>query len=145
MLVVATSNCQRELKGEEGTTANTEELPEISIPLIHIANEIIRERIAFVNEAYSLGFSLPSDHLINQQNAFKNSKTFSELKHIDFDLFMSIIIKCSKDVSCIYESSETIMPIERFRIYELLIQENIYLFNNVVKLDTLRYVMCVIE
>ena len=141
MLVVAISNCQRELKGEEGTTANTEELPEISIPLIHIANEIIRERIAFVKEAYSLGFTLPREHLIRPHNALKNSKTFSQLKHIDFDVFESIINNCSKKVSCIYKNAEAKIPIQHFLSYKLVIEENMYLFNDVVKLDTLRYVI----
>ena len=138
MLVVAISNCQRELKGEEGTIANTEELPEISIPLIHIANGVIRERIAFVKEAYSLGFSLLREHLINRHNALGNPQTFSQLKHIDFDLFESIVNKCSKKVSCIYKNAETLIPIQYFQKCERLIGENIYLFNDVFKLDTLR-------
>ena len=138
MLVVAISNCQRELKGEEGTTANTEELPEISIPLIHIANGIIRERIAFVKEAYSLGFTLPNEHLIRPDNALRNPKTFSQLKHIDFDVFESIINKCSKKVSCIYKNAETLIHIHHFQKNELLIGENMYLFNDVFQLDTLR-------
>ena len=141
MLVVAISNCQRELKGEEGTTANTEELPEISIPLIHIANEVMRERIAFVKEAYSLGFTLPLEHLIHPHNALKNSKTFSQLKHIDFDLFDTIVNTCSKKVSCIYKSAETSIPIQYFQKCERLIGENMYLFNDVFKPDTLRYVI----
>ena len=141
MLVVAISNCQRELKGEEGTTVNTEELPEISIPLIQIANEIMRERIAYVKEAYSLGFSLPSEHLIRPDNALRNPNTFSQLKHIYFDLFESIVNKCSKKVSCIYKNTETLIPIQYFQKCERLIGENIYLFNDVFKLDSLRYVI----
>ena len=137
MLVVAISNCQRELKEEEGTTAITEGLPEISIPFIHIANEIIRERIAFVKEAYSLGFSLPLDHLIRPNNALRNPQTYSQLKHIDFDLFESIINTYSKEVSCIYKNAETIVP----QIHEYLIEEHTYLFNDFVKMDTLRYVI----
>ena len=141
MLVVAISNCQRELKGEEGTTANTEELPEISIPLIHIASGIIRERIAFVKEAYSLGYTLPNEHLIRSDNAYRNPKTLSQLKQVDFDLFESIIIQCSKEVSCSYKDSETLIPIQYFLKCERLIEENIYIFNNdVIKLDTLRLV-----
>ena len=136
MLVVAISNCQRELKGEEGTTANTE-LPEISIPLIHIANEIIRERIAFVKEAYSLGFSLPNEHLICPDNALRNPNTFSQLKRIDFDVFESIISNCSKKVSCI-NNPETKMPIQHFQTYKYLIEENFYLFYDFLELDTLR-------
>ena len=140
MLVVAISNCQRELKGEEGTTANTE-LPEISIPLIHIANEIIRERIAFVKEAYSLGYTLPLNNLIRPHDALRNPRTFSQLKHIDFDVFESIINTCSKKVSCIYKNAEAKIPIQHFLSYKLVIEENMYLFNDFVKLDTLRYVI----
>ena len=140
MLAVATSNCQRELKEEEGTTANTE-LPDISIPLIHIANGIIRQRIAFVKEAYSLGYTLPNEHLIRLDNAFRTPKTFSQLKQVDFDVFESIIIQCSKEVSCSYKDTETLIPIQYFLKCERLIEENIYIFNNdVIKLDTLRLV-----
>ena len=139
MLVVTISSCQRELKGEEATTVYTEGLAEISIPLIHIGNEIIRERIAFVKEAYSLGFTLPSDHLIRHHNALSNSKTYSQLKHIDFDLFESIINKCWKKVSCIYKNAETTMPIQYFQRCERLIEENLFLFRSdfKVKLDIL--------
>ena len=143
MLLVATSNCQRELKGEEGTIADTQELPEISIPLIHIANEIIRERIAFVKEAYSLGYTLPLDHLISHQNALMNFKIFFQLKQVDFDLFESIIMQCSKEVSCSLKDTETLIPIQYFLKCERLFEENIYLFHHDVKLDTLRHVITV--
>ena len=141
MLVVTISNCHRKLKGEEGTTVNPEGLPEVTIPLIHIANDFIRERIAFVKEAYSLGFSLPKPHLINLHDALKNPKTYSELKNIDFDLFASIIDSCSKKVSNMYTEPDTSILVQYFQTCEPLIDENFVLFHNNFRdqLDSLRY------
>ena len=74
--------------------AHPDKLPEVTIPSIHIAYHLIRRRIVFVNEAFSLGIQLPHEHVINLGEWYQNPKTFFELRNIDNMIFEIAIEKC---------------------------------------------------
>ena len=78
--------------------AHPDKLPEVTIPSIHIAYHLIRRRIVFVNEAFSLGIQLPHGHVINLGDWYRNPKTFFELRYIDFTIFEIAIEKCLEEV-----------------------------------------------
>ena len=132
MLALTTSNYRRDLKRRECITdsvVDTGEIPEITIPLIHIANEIIHGRIEFVKEAFSLGFSFSHDHSIRLDNALKSPKTYFKLENIDFQIFESIINKCSERVLNFFEDIDAKDPIYFVYKCQFLIEENMFLFS----------------
>ena len=127
MLVVVTSNFRRDLK-ERDSVVDPEALPEVTIPIIHIANEVIRERIAFVKEAFSLGFCLSTNHSTLLDKALRSPKMCYKLRNIDFELFESIIRICSEKVSIFLADINAIEAIYFVYKCQYLIEENLSLF-----------------
>ena len=128
MLAVASSDYRRDKNEIESTTnseVNTDVLPEVTIPLIHIAYEKIRDRIAFVKEAFSLGISLPQDHSTRLDKVLKNPKMLITLKNAEFKLFESILEKCWTSVSRFLEEPDT--SISFVYTCQHLIEENLSL------------------
>ena len=127
MLVVATANYRRDMK-ERDSVVDPETLPEVTIPIIHIANEVIRERIAFVKEAFSLGFCLSTNRCTLLDKALRNPKMCYRLRNIDFELFESIIQMCSEKVSIFLADINAIEAIDSVYKCQYLIEENLSLF-----------------
>ena len=128
MLALAISDYRRDLKEGDSTTdseVDTYVLPEVTIPLIHIAYEKIRDRIAFVKEVFSLGFNLPLDHL---DRAIEDPRRCHKLRNIDFILFEAIIQKCSQKVSSFLQNTDAKGSISYVYERQFLIEENISLF-----------------
>ena len=128
MLAVASSDYRRDLHEIESSTnseVDTDVLPEVTIPLIHIVYEKIRDRIAFVKEALPLGISLPQDHSTRLDKVLKNPKMLYTLKNAEFKLFESILEKCWTSVSRFLEEPDT--SISFVYKYQHLIEENLSL------------------
>ena len=145
MLVVATYDCWKALKEGEGTTVSevdTDILPVVTIPLIHVACEQIRDRIAFVKEAFSLKFSISDDHSTLLDNAMKNPRMCYRLRNIDFEIFVSIIQKCFGKVSQFLQGANAIETVDFVYKCQYLIEENLSLFYKDFskQLDSLRFV-----
>ena len=127
MLAVASSDYLCELQEEEFVISQND-WPNISIPFLHIVREEMKERIFFVKEAISGGFYFHKDHLICLDNSLSNPKTYSTLKHLDFDLFESIIQRCWKDVVEYLKNPESFKYIDSVKRTRYLIVENMFLF-----------------
>ena len=127
MLAVASSNYLCEIRKEESVHSQND-FPNVSIPFLHIVKEEMKERIAFVNEAITRGFYFHRNHLICLDNSLSNPKTYSTLKHLDFDLFESIIQKCWKNVVKYLTDPESLKHIDSVQRSRYLIVENMFLF-----------------
>ena len=127
LLAVASSNYLCEIRKEEYVNLKND-LPNVSIPFLHIVKEEMKERIAFVNEAITRGFYFHRNHLICLDNSLSNPKTYSTLKHLDFDLFESIIQKCWKNVVKYLTDPESLKHIDSVQRSRYLIVENMFLF-----------------
>ena len=129
-----------------------DKLPEVTIPSIHIAYHLIRRRIVFVNEAFSLGIKFPPKHIICHENWYQNPKTFFELRNIDFMIFECAIKKCLEAVQHLKihtspeEFYQNVVQYHNFvdivSNYSSLIEENWNLFQNDFggEIDSLRYI-----
>ena len=127
MLAVSSSEYLCELQEEEFVISQND-LPNISIPFLHIAREEMKERIHFVKEAISGGFYFHKYHLICLDNSLSNPKTYSTLRHLDFDLFESIIQRCWEDVNYL-KNTESLKYIDSVKRTRYLIVENMFLFH----------------
>ena len=120
--------------------AHPDKLPEVTIPSIHIAYHLIRRRIVFVNEAFSLGIQLPHEHVINLGDWYQNPKTFFELRNIDNMIFEIAIEKCLEEVQQLKqhrspkEFKRNVVQYHNFvdivSNYSSLIEQNWNLFQN---------------
>ena len=131
MLALAISDYRRDLKEGDSPTdseVDTDVFPEVTIPLIHIAYEKIRDRIAFVEEALSLGFNLSPYHTTQLDKAIEDPRKCHKLRNIDFRLFESIIQKCSQEISSFFEHTGVDKFIPSLCECQFLIEENISLF-----------------
>ena len=131
MLAVATSDYRRDLKEIDSPTdseVDTDVFPEVTIPLIHIAYEKIRDRIAFVKEVFSLEFNLPLYHTTQLDRAIEDPRRCHKLRNIDFILFEAIIQKCSQKVSSFLQNTDAKGSISYVYERQFLIEENISLF-----------------
>ena len=149
MLFVAASKLRRTRIGGGVTEdyAHPDKLPEVTIPSIHIAYHLIRRRIVFVNEAFSLGIKFPRDHIIRHDNWHQNPKIFFELRYIDFMIFEIAIKRCLEGMQYmeIPRSHEKNLPqyhifVSIVSSYSCLIEKNWRLFQNDFskELDSLR-------
>ena len=142
MLFVAASKHRRTRIGG-GVTENyvhPDKLPEVTIPSIHIAYHLIRRRVVFVNEAFSLGIRFPHEHVINLDNWYQNPKTFFKLRYIDFTIFEIAIEKCLEEVQYLKQHTSpkefnrnTIQYhnfVDIVSNYSNLVEENWNLFQN---------------
>ena len=127
MLTVATSQYMSDIQGGESLVSRFD-LPRVSIPLLHIVYDEMKERISFVTEAITKGYYYPKNHLIHLNDALINPKTYSMLKNLDFDLFDSIIKECWKKVLSYLSSPESIENINFVQRLRHLIEENLFLF-----------------
>ena len=128
MLAVASSEYLCELQEDEFVISQND-LPNISIPFLHIVREEMKEIIYFVKEAISGGFYFHKNHLIYLDNSLSNPKTYSTLRHLDFDLFESIIQRCWEDVVIYLKNPESFKYIDSVKRTRYLIVENMFLFH----------------
>ena len=128
MLAVASSNYLHEIqKGKYVTSQN--DMPEFSIPILHIVKEEMEDKISFVKEAITKGFYFRKDHLIRLDNAISNPINFSTLKNIDFELFEAIILECWKKVVTYLNNPDSVKLIFSVQRSRYLVVENMFLFH----------------
>ena len=127
MLAVASSNYLYEIQKNEYIISQND-MPKVSIPILNILKEEMKDRISFVKEAITKGFYIRKDHLIRLDNAIYNPKTFSTLKNIDFDLFESIIQECWKKVVTYFNNPDSLKYINSVQKSRYLVVENMFLF-----------------
>ena len=127
LLAVASSNYLCEIRKEEYVNLKND-LPNVSIPFLHIVKEEMKETIAFVKEAITRGFFFRKDHLVYLENPLLDPKTYSTLKHLDFELFESIVQECWENVVKYLTDPESLKHIDSVQRSRYLIVENMFLF-----------------
>ena len=128
MIAGAVSSYQRDIMKRESDTEPLDDVEIFSIPLIHIAYQMIRNRIAFVKEAFELGFIL-SRRLSNSiDTGIKRPEECYQMRNMDFGIFESILKQSLGIVSKFLEDSDEITDLRSVYRYQYLIEENIHLF-----------------
>ena len=131
MIAGAVSSYQREIMkgGSTNESVDNAEVRPESIPLIHIAYQMIRNRIAFVKEAFELGFILSRRLSNNIDTGIKRPEECYQLRDMDFGIFESILNQSLETVSTFLENTDVRTDMKSVYKYQYLIEENIHLFN----------------
>ena len=127
MIAGAVSSYQRDIMKKESATEPLDDVEIFSIPLIHIAHQMIRNRIAFVKEAFELGFML-SRHLSNNiDTGIKRPEECYQMRDMDYVIFESILNQSLETVSTFLENTDVRTDMKSVYKYQYLIEENIHL------------------
>ena len=130
---VTASKCKGTAEGLNTDEKQPQKLPEYNIPSIHMAYSMVKDKIAFVNEAFNLGFQFHKNHLILTDKCLSIPNNYFMLQNIDFDIFKYLIDECWKNISKLQVTKDPASSLESFADYSCLIEHNWTFFKDYVE------------